>query len=249
MYKNIYLIFLFHLLFLVVLIVKGLTDNEMMAWRQLHLTSQQHKHHSPPQIAVEANDESNSHRGLMSLQEMMFKHQQHFEKRRLSENDVDRDIKLPKLSPIENNTCSSVSPLSLCGMSPSSSALMSGMRTNSTAKLHPTMMSGSFHQPPTSSNSSDKSLSIFLNHREKAQNQQYLDRLRRMNERSQSTKERGSRVNFDQHSSAKTVREELASRKYQQPKNGKFRSLFVFCLLSMLKNIEIEDVLTLCVHP
>jgi hypothetical protein len=123
---------------------------------------QQHKHLSfSQQIAVEANDES-SQRGLMSLQEMMFKHQQHFEKRRLSENDVDRDIKLPKLSPIENNTCSSVSPLSLCGMSP-----MSGMRANN-AKLHPTLMSGSFQQQT----SNDKSMNLFLNHREKAQNQQ-----------------------------------------------------------------------------
>lgn len=193
--------------------MKGLVDNEMMAWRQLQ---QQHKHLSfSQQIAVEANDER-SQRGLMSLQEMMFKHQQHFEKRRLSENDVDRDIKLPKLSPIENNTCSSVSPLSLCGMSP-----MSGMRANN-AKLHPTLMSGSFQQQT----SNDKSMNLFLNHREKAQNQQYLDRLRRMNERSQSTKERGSRVNFDQHSSAKTVREELASRK-QQPKNGKLSKKYI----------------------
>jgi hypothetical protein len=47
-----------------------------------------------------------------------------------------------------------------------------------------------------------------------------------MNERSQSTKERGSRVNFDQHSSAKTVREELASRK-QQPKNGKLSKKYI----------------------
>lgn len=221
--QNIYLISFFptsfsHSLFfsIFICVVKGLTDNEMIAWRQLQQQQHQLKHLSP----VEINDESNSPtRGLMSLQEMMFKHQQHFEKRRLSENDVDRDIKLPKLSPIENNTCSSVSPLSLCGMSPS---LMSGMRAAvvGNAKLHPTLMSGGNFQHQQQQISNDKSMNLFLNHREKAQNQQYLDRLRRMNERSQSTKERGSRVNFDQHSSAKTVREELASRK-QQPKNGK----------------------------
>lgn len=177
----------------------------MMAWRQLHLTAQQHKQiltipttTSTPQITSQIDNG----RSLLSLQDVMLKHQQRFEKRRLSENDLDRDIKLPKLSPIENNTCTSAAlPLSLAGVS-----LISGMRS------HVESMSTS------SSYSSDKPYNALMSHREKAQNQQYLERLRRMNERTQC-KERGSRVNFDQHNSAKTVREELANRK-QQAKNG-----------------------------
>lgn len=187
---------------------KGLSDNEMMAWRQLHLTAQQHKQiltipttASTPQITSPIDNGS----GLLSLQDVMLKHQQRFEKRRLSENDLDRDIKLPKLSPIENNTCTSAAlPLSLTGIS-----LISEMRSHAEFMAH----------------SNEK---LFVNHREKAQNFQYLERLRRMNERSHC-KERGSRVNFDQHNSAKTVREELANRK-QKAKNGKFELVsFFFC--------------------
>lgn len=175
----------------------------MMAWRQLHFSAQQHKQilaspTSTPQI-TSAND-NGSPRSLLSLQDVMLKHQQRFEKRRLSENDLDRDIKLPKLSPIENNTFTSgaLLPLSLVGI-----------RQHAT----PSAMSNNF-------NSNDKAMNALMSHREKAQNQQYLDRLRRMNQRTHSSKERGSRVNFDQHNSAKTVREELANRK-QQSKNGK----------------------------
>ena len=183
---------------------KGLSDNEMMAWRQLHLTAQQHKQilaspTSTPQQITSAND-NGSARSLLSLQDVMLKHQQRFEKRRLSENDLDRDIKLPKLSPIENNICTSgaLLPLSLTGFR--SHAL-------------PSMMSNHI-------TSNDKAFNMLMSHREKAQNQQYLDRLRRMNQRTHSSKERGSRVNFDQHNSAKTVREELANRKHRT-QNGK----------------------------
>jgi hypothetical protein len=65
-------------------------------------------------------------------------------------------------------------------------------------------------------------LAAMMNHREKLQNQQYLDRLRRMNERGKERLAR-SRVNFEPSNVAKTVREELASRKQQQhhSKNGK----------------------------
>lgn len=180
----------------------------MMAWRQLHLTAQQHKQiltipttASTPQITSPIDNGSSS---LLSLQDVMLKHQQRFEKRRLSENDLDRDIKLPKLLPIENNTCTSAAlPLSLTGIS-----LISEMRSQ--AEL---MAAHSDH---------DKMVS----HRVEAHNLQYLERLRRMNERSQG-KERGSRVNFDQHNSAKTVREELANRK-QKAKNGKFELISFF---------------------
>ncbi|CRK86336.1 CLUMA_CG000108, isoform A [Clunio marinus] len=181
---------------------KGLSDNEMMAWRQLHLTTQQHEQiltiprtsTSTPQMSSQIDNGSS----LFSLRDVMLKHQQRFEKRRLSENDLDRDIKHPKLSPIENNTCTSTAlPLSLTGIS-----LLSGMRPQI-----------------GSTTANEKTFRAFMNHRDKAQNQQYIDRLRRMNERSHC-KERGSRVNFDQHNSAKTVREELANRK-QQAKNGK----------------------------
>lgn len=162
----------------------------MMAWRQLDLTAQQHKQilaspTSTPQVT------SSTRRSLLSLQDVMLKHQQRFEMRRLSGNDSDRDIKLPKLSPIENNTCTSAALLPLS---------LTGIRSHVAA-------------------SNEKSFNALMSHREKAQNQQYLDRLRRMNERTHSSKERGSRVNFDQHNSAKTVREELANRK-QQSKNG-----------------------------
>lgn len=173
-----------------------------MAWRQLHLTAQQHKQilASPtatPQMTSQINSSS-----LLSLQDVMLKHQQRFEKRRLSENDLDRDIKLPKLSPIENNTCStSTLPLSLSGIS-----LISGMRSSA------------------ESNSSEKPFDAFMSHRERSQNQQYLERLRRMNERTH-VRERGSRVNFDQHNSAKTVREELENRKLQA-KHGKLKYSF-----------------------
>jgi len=169
----------------------------MMAWRQLQLTAQQHKQiltnpTATPQMTPQIDSSS-----LLSLQDVMLKHQQRFEKRRLSENDLDRDIKLPKLEPIDNNTCTSATlPLSLSGIS-----LISGMRYR------------------------DDYDNAFVSHREKSHDLQYLERLRRMNERSQG-RERGSRVNFDQHNSAKTVREELANRK-QQAKHGKSSSLFV----------------------
>lgn len=173
-----------------------------MAWRQLHLSAQQHKQiltipTSTPQITSQIDNGSSS---LLSLQDVMLKHQQRFEKRRLSENDLDRDIreKLPKLSPIENNTCTSALPLSLTGMS----LISSGAMTNTFT--------------------SDKPFNALMSHhREKSQNQQYLERLRRMNERSHC-KERGSRVNYDPNSpQAKTVREELMNRKLRS-KNGKF---------------------------
>lgn len=171
----------------------------MAVWRQLHLTAQQHK-----QILTNPTTPQIDGSSLLSLQDVMLKHQLRFEKRRLSENDLDGDIKtsikLPKLSPIENNTCPSATlPLSLNGGS-----LISGM---------------SLHMSPGESIGSDKPYNALMSQREKAQNQQYLERLRRMNERT-SARERGSRVNFDQHNSAKTVREELANRK-QQAKNGK----------------------------
>lgn len=175
-----------------------------------------------PEATAEANDDRSIQKSLKSLQEMMLKQQKHYEKRHLGECDVDRDIKLPKLSPIENNTCSSVSPLSLCEMSTfTSTAAASGLKMNS--NLYPSLMSASLLNNNSSRSAcGDKSLDIFLSHREKAQNQQYLDRLRRMNERSQNTKERGSRVNFDQYSSAKTVREELASRKHQPRRSSEY---------------------------
>lgn len=196
----------------------------MLSWRQ---TQQKfYTDHSniemSPEATAEANDDRSIQKSLKSLQEMMLKQQKHYEKRHLGECDVDRDIKLPKLSPIENNTCSSVSPLSLCEMSTfTSTAAASGLKMNS--NLYPSLMSASLLNNNSSRSAcGDKSLDIFLSHREKAQNQQYLDRLRRMNERSQNTKERGSRVNFDQYSSAKTVREELASRKHQPRRSSEY---------------------------
>lgn len=193
----------------------------MMAWRQLHFSAQQHKQilasqTSTPQI-TSAND-NGSQRSLLSLQDVMLKHQQRFEKRRLSENDLDRDIKLPKLSPIENNTCTSgaLLPLSLAGMRS--------------------------HVAPHNFSCDDKAMNVLMSHREKAQNQQYLDRLRRMNQRTHSSKERGSRVNFDQHNSAKTVREELASRK--QTKNGKpkiFLLQFFYCFCCWVTCFEARN--------
>jgi hypothetical protein len=175
----------------------------MMVWRQLQLTAQQHKQIlASPAVTPQIDGSS-----LLSLQDAMLKHQQRFEKRRLSENDLDRDIrKLPKLEPIEHSTCTSAAlPLSLGGIS-----LIAGMRSHdgeSAAVDH-------------------KSYEALVSHREKQLNQQYLERLRRMNERTQS-RERGSRVNFDPHNTAKTVREELANRK-QQAIHGKprLRSFF-----------------------
>lgn len=180
----------------------GLTDNEVMAWRQLHLTAQHHKQIlANPAAAPQMTSAIDNRSCLLSLQDVMLKHQQRLEKRRLSENDLDRDIKLPKLSSIENNTCTSAAlPLSLSGIS-----LISSLRSlNAEAATN-------YFDAPMSHN------------REKAHNQQYLDRLRRMNERT-SIRERGSRVNFDQHNSAKTVREELANRK-QQAKHGELKFL------------------------
>lgn len=175
----------------------------MMAWRQLHLTAQQHKQIlTNPTATPQMTSQIDNGSSLLSLQDVMLRHQQRFEKRRLSENDLDRDIKLPKLSPIENNTCTSATlPLSLSGIS-----LISGMRMESMAP-----------------NFDSKQFNALMSHRDKTQNQQYLERLRRMNERTHA-RERGSRVNFDQHNSAKTVREELANRK-QQAKQGRLKFL------------------------
>lgn len=198
---------------------KGLSDNEVMAWRQLHFSTQPHKQilansTATPQITSQIDNSSS----LLSLQDVMLKHQQRFEKRRLSENDLDRDIKLPKLSPIENNTCTSATlPLSLSGIS-----LMSGMRSQVESMI-------------SNSQNANNTFDALMSHREKAQNQQYLERLRRMNERTHG-RERGSRVNFDQHNSAKTVREELANRK-QQSKNGEltFMSLLL-CVFKLFRS-------------
>lgn len=161
------------------------TDQELMVWRQLHLLPQQQRQqilssstpHNSSQI-----DASNT----MPLQDVMLKDQLRYEKRRLSENDLDGDIKHPKLSSIENNTCTSATlPLSLSEVS-----------------LAPVMRP---HVMAMSSFGNDvRPYNTLLSHREKTQNQQYLERLRRMNERSHA-RERGSRVNFDQHNSAKTV--------------------------------------------
>lgn len=196
----------------------------MLSWRQTQqkFYTDHGNIEMSPEATAEANDDRSIQKSLKSLQEMMLKQQKHYEKRHLGECDVDRDIKLPKLSPIENNTCSSVSPLSLCEMSTfTSTAAASGLKMNS--NLYPSLMSASLLNNNSSRSAcGDKSLDIFLSHREKAQNQQYLDRLRRMNERSQNTKERGSRVNFDQYSSAKTVREELASRKHQPRRSSEY---------------------------
>lgn len=136
--------------------------------------------------------------GLLTLQDMFKHHQQ--QKRRLSENDFDsNDMKMPKLTPISSiNTCSSSAlPLSLATM-PLISVPHCGDSQNDLAALNSIMG---------------------MSHREKYQNQQYLDRLRRMNERGKDRQSR-SRVNYEPSNVAKTVREELASRK-QFTKHGK----------------------------
>jgi hypothetical protein len=192
----------------------------MMAWRQLQISAEQHKQRLlssattvVPQMASPTSSNGGS---LLTLQEMMFLHQQNFERRRLSDNnDSSVDDKMPKLTPISSiNTCSSTTsssstslPLSLVGM-----PLMGDMKL-------PYCNSDSQLASDTAFNSI-----ISMSQREKHQNQQYLDRLRRMNERSKERLTR-SRVNFEPSSVAKTVREELASRK-QQSKNGKLKSFF-----------------------
>lgn len=190
---------------------KGLSDNEMMAWRQLQLSAEQHKQLmlSTPQMASPNHTTSSS---LLTLHDMMLRHhhqqqqqQQHFEKRRLSENDLDADIKIPKLAPIcsINNTCSSAStlPLSLANMS--MPLMVDCMKSTYN-------YAGDSHSPNDAA--SNTPFSSYMSHREKLQNQQYLDRLRRMNERGKERLAR-SRVNFEPSNVAKTVREELASRK------------------------------------
>lgn len=169
----------------------------MMAWRQLDLTAEQQKQlmlSSP--FTPHINSSS-----LLTLHDMMLKHQQRFEKRRLSENDLemDKNIKLPKLSPIGYNTCSSSSlTLPFTTMS-----FMSNMRAPDEAMSLP--QSNAF---------------VGMSQREKAQNQQYLERLRRMNERGRDRLAR-SRVNYEPHNSAKTVREELAACRNKKSKKGK----------------------------
>ncbi|XP_070492629.1 protein nubbin-like isoform X2 [Chironomus tepperi] len=188
---------------------KGLSDNEMMAWRQLQLSAEQHKQLmlSTPQTASPTSNSS-----LLTLQDMMLRHQQRFEKRRLSENDLDADIKMPKLAPISSiNTCSSAStlPLSLANMS---------------MPLMVDCMKSPYNYVGDSQSSNDAAAAaafgsfINMSHREKLQNQQYLDRLRRMNERGKERLAR-SRVNFEPSNVAKTVREELASRKQRSVKD------------------------------
>lgn len=184
-----------------------LSDNEAMAWRQFQLSAEQHKQlmFSTPQMASPPPSSSSStaaaSSGLLSLHDM-FK-QQNFEKRRLSgETDFDNDIKLPRLTPISSmNTCSSNTlPLSLANM-----PLLSAPQYYGDSQL--------------SSNEVAAFNSMMgMSHREKFQNQQYLDRLRRMNERGKERQMR-SRVNFEPSHVAKTVREELASRKHT--KQGK----------------------------
>lgn len=180
---------------------RGLSDNEAMAWRQLHLSAEQHKHlmFSTPQMASPPPS-TNAPSGLLTLQDMFRHHQQ--QKRRLSENDIDNDVKMPKLTPISTiNTCSSNAlPLSLTTM-PLISTAHCGDSSSELAAFNTIMGYG---------------------HREKYQSQQYLDRLRRMNERGKDRQSR-SRVNYEPSNVAKTVREELASRKQQQTKYGKFK--------------------------
>lgn len=170
-----------------------------MAWRQLQLSAEQHKQlmFSTPQMASPPPS-TNAPSGLLTLHDMFRHHQQ--QKRRLSENDMDNDMKMPKLTPISTiNTCSSNAlPLSLATM-PLISVPHCGDSSNELAALNSIMG---------------------LSHREKYQSQQYLDRLRRMNERGKDRQSR-SRVNYEPSNVAKTVREELASRKQQHTKNGK----------------------------
>lgn len=177
-----------------------------MAWRQLQLSAEQHKQlmFSTPQMASPPPSTS----GLLTLQDMLRHHQQ--QKRRLSENDLDsNDMKMPKLTPISTiSTCSSNTlPLSLATM-PLMSVPHCGDSSNELAALNSIME---------------------MNHREKYQNQQYLDRLRRMNERGKDRQSR-SRVNYEPSNVAKTVREELASRK-QHSKNGKLQKFKIYALI------------------
>lgn len=189
-----------------------LTDNEAMAWRQFQLSTEQHKQlmfstpqmASPPPPSSSSSTAAAASSGLLTLHDMF--RQQNFEKRRLSgETDFDNDIKLPRLTPISSmNTCSSNTlPLSLANINmPMLSAPQyygdSQLSSNEVAAFN-SMMS--------------------MSHRDKFQNQQYLDRLRRMNERGKERQMR-SRVNFEPSHVAKTVREELASRKVHT-KQGK----------------------------
>jgi hypothetical protein len=176
----------------------------MLAWRQLQLNAEQHKQLmlSTPQMASAGGSSSGG--SLLTLQDMMLKHHNSFVKRRLSEDELDGDNKMPKLTPI--NTCSSAAlPLSLASMPLMSSPYYGDSSLNDTTSA---AAAGAFG----------------MSHREKLQNQQYLDRLRRMNERGKERMAR-SRVNFEPSNVAKTVREELACRKQQSKKGKPFFSL------------------------
>lgn len=201
-----------------------------MAWRQLQLSAEQHKQlmFSTPQIPTSQQSSSSAaaavavSSGLLSLQQMI--KQENFEKRRLSENDLDNnDIKLPKLTPISNiNTCSTTNalPLSLANM-----PLISAPYYSTDSQLSSSEVAA-FNSMMNMSHSST---------REKLQNQQYLDRLRRMNERGKERQMR-SRVNFEPSHVAKTVREELASRKHQTKKGKKEPQSQIINLCAYLTN-------------
>jgi hypothetical protein len=182
------------------------SDNEMLAWRQLQLNAEQHKQLmlSAPQMA---GNSASVGGGLLTLQDMMLKHQQQFVKRRFSEDDVDVDSKMPKLTPIN------ALPLSLASM-----PLMVDFNSSS-SPYYGDSPSNDSTAAAAAYGSYGSGSSSGMSHREKMQNQQYLDRLRRMNERGKERMAR-SRVNFEPSNVAKTVREELASRK-QQAKKGK----------------------------
>ncbi|KAG5674989.1 hypothetical protein PVAND_004930 [Polypedilum vanderplanki] len=180
---------------------RTLSDNEMLAWRQLQLNAEQQKQLmlSTPQMSSTLSNSGNS---LLTLQDMMMlKHQQSFIKRRLSEDDLDSDNKMPKLTPI--NTL----PLSLASM-----PLMVDLKSS------PYYGGGDSQSSDTAATAFGAFSGSSMSHREKLQNQQYLDRLRRMNERGKERMAR-SRVNFEPSNVAKTVREELASRKQQAKKD------------------------------
>lgn len=226
-----------------------MSDNEAaaMAWRQFQLSAEQHKQlmfSTTPQMMMASPPPLQQHlpsttaaaatsSGMLTLQQMI--KQENFEKRRLSvENDYldHNDIKLPKLTPISNmnNTCSSSSntpqppslPLSLANM--------------------PLSISAPYYSDSQLSSNEVAAFSSMMNmsHREKLQNQQYLERLRRMNERGKERQMR-SRVNFEPSHVAKTVREELASRKQHHSKQGKshnLQQLHVFNLCAYLTNFN-----------
>lgn len=220
--------YLSEIMFLLCKTGRGLSDNEVMAWRhlQLQLSAEQHKQlmfstpqmtsPPPPPLPLPPSTSSSSaaavstssSSSLFTLQDMMIK-QEHFERRRMSESDFENEMKMPKLTPISNiNTCPSTSlPLSFT----------SGLSLLSAPYCVDSPLS-------SSSEAASSSFSSMMSHREKLQNQQYLDRLRRMNERGKERQMR-SRVNYEPSNIAKTVREELASRK-QHTKKGKRATTF-----------------------